>query len=148
MQVGDFGLSRLATATRRNEDAGAAAAAAAGGYLCPHAVAATPSPIRTRAVGTLHWMPPEVMRGLPQGPPVDVFAYGIVLYELAAEALPYLRLADPQEETTHRQQQQQQQRIDRKNAWLPSPAEICAAVLRGERPDERFVLPECPAILR
>ncbi|CDJ56403.1 hypothetical protein EMWEY_00018280 [Eimeria maxima] len=85
------------------------------------------------------------MRGLPQGPPVDVFAFGIVLYELAAEALPYLR---PRDTPLHQPQQEHQQHIDRTNVWLPPPGDICAAVLRGERPDERLILPMCPPVLR
>lgn len=152
LQVGDFGLSRLATAAGCSDDSSStpAAAAVAGATAvrlggCSYKAAPTPAPIRTRAVGTVHWMPPEVMRGLPQGPPVDVFAFGIVLYELAAEALPYLR---PRDTPLHQPQQEHQQHIDRTNVWLPPPGDICAAVLRGERPDERLILPMCPPVLR
>ncbi|CDJ63446.1 Tyrosine kinase-like (TKL) protein, putative [Eimeria necatrix] len=150
-KVADFGLSRLATAASRGDDSapGTAAAAAAstglGGYSYRDVGTFA---IRTRAVGTVHWMPPEVIRGLPQGPAVDVFAFGIVLYELAAETLPYLR---PRDASSHQQRQQCEhnpQEADRENVWLPPPSEICAAVLRGERPDERFILPLCPPILR
>lgn len=150
-QVADFGLSRLATAASRSDDSapGTAAAAAAstglGGYSYTDVGTFA---IRTRAVGTVHWMPPEVIRGLPQGPAVDVFAFGIVLYELAAETLPYLRPRDASSHQQRQQCEQNPQEADRENVWLPPPSEICAAVLRGERPDERFILPLCPPILR
>lgn len=43
----------------------------------------------TAAVGTFHWMAPEVLLGKPYNETVDVYSYGILLYEIFSETIPY-----------------------------------------------------------
>jgi sterile alpha motif and leucine zipper-containing kinase AZK len=43
----------------------------------------------TIMVGTVPWMAPEVMKGLPYGTPCDVYSFGVVLWELMSLRLPY-----------------------------------------------------------
>eukprot|EP00035_Acanthoeca_spectabilis_P005475 m.114177 g.114177 ORF g.114177 m.114177 type:complete len:128 (+) comp13043_c0_seq3:1609-1992(+) len=55
----------------------------------------------TKAAGTLLWMAPEVFRGdLDYSAAVDVFSFGVVLYELATREAPWaeLRAADSEPE--------------------------------------------------
>eukprot|EP01054_Gregarina_sp_Poly1_P010849 Gregarina_sp_Poly_1__10848@NODE_83_length_15529_cov_95_045531_g71_i0_p1_GENE_NODE_83_length_15529_cov_95_045531_g71_i0NODE_83_length_15529_cov_95_045531_g71_i0_p1_ORF_typecomplete_len1156_score136_67Pkinase_Tyr/PF07714_17/1_2e68Pkinase/PF00069_25/8_9e52Pkinase_fungal/PF17667_1/8_7e07ANTH/PF07651_16/4_2e05Kinaselike/PF14531_6/1_8e03Kinaselike/PF14531_6/0_0021Transformer/PF06495_11/0_0085FTA2/PF13095_6/0_033Kdo/PF06293_14/6_1e03Kdo/PF06293_14/0_31_NODE_83_length_15529_cov_95_045531_g71_i019165383 len=43
--------------------------------------------------GTYHWMAPEVVLGRTYRESVDVYSYGIILYELCSDALPYEELS-------------------------------------------------------
>ena len=105
--------------------------------------------MRTQGVGTVHWMPPEAMRGLSQGPPVDVYAFGVVLYEMAAEMLPYIHLAHPRQALEGaREQKQYHDYTNRASDSWPSYEEVRNAVLHGGRPDESLILPQCPPIFR
>ena len=77
---------------------------------------------REEVVGTMEWMAPELhmavlnIEGRPeQGKPVDVYAFGVVMWEIATRAMPYGHM-DPG----------------------PGSSNIRKAVLNGERP----VLPE------
>jgi serine/threonine protein kinase len=49
----------------------------------------------TRATGTVQWMAPEQVFTPDYGPPADVFSYGMVLFELLTEKIPYEGLAVP-----------------------------------------------------
>lgn len=52
-----------------------------------------PQSALTRAAGTSLWMAPEVFRGdVDYTPAVDVYSYGLVLYELATRELPWLEI--------------------------------------------------------
>jgi hypothetical protein len=42
-------------------------------------------------LGTVGYMAPEQVRGQPAGPPADIFALGIVIYEMLAGTAPYRR---------------------------------------------------------
>lgn len=66
-KVADFGLGRLAETV----------------------VAGAPP---TGAVGTPQWMAPELLENQPYGFPVDVYAYGMVLFELLTGELPFAGL--------------------------------------------------------
>jgi serine/threonine protein kinase len=43
----------------------------------------------TRATGTIQWMAPEQVFTPEYGPPADVFSYGMILFELLTEQIPY-----------------------------------------------------------
>ncbi len=45
--------------------------------------------LRTRGVGTPLWMAPEVLAGRAYDGKVDVYSYGIVLWEIASQRLPW-----------------------------------------------------------
>jgi serine/threonine-protein kinase len=59
------------------------------------AVGATPSQSSGRAVGTLYYMAPEVMKGLPADARSDVYSLGVVLYELLTGTLPHTETLPP-----------------------------------------------------
>ena len=46
--------------------------------------------LHTNGVGTVLWMAPEVIRGELYGPGADVYSYGIVLWEIAAQRCFYM----------------------------------------------------------
>lgn len=46
-------------------------------------------PKLTGLVGTRAWMSPELMDGAPYGPPVDVYSYGVVLWEIITREHPW-----------------------------------------------------------
>lgn len=50
---------------------------------------ANSGPEVTQAIGTIQWMAPEQVFSSNYGPPADVFAYGMILYELLTEKIPY-----------------------------------------------------------
>ena len=47
-------------------------------------------------MGTLAWMAPEMLQGAVYGPAVDLYSYGIVLWEIAAQKLPWHDITDRQ----------------------------------------------------
>eukprot|EP00047_Mylnosiga_fluctuans_P024677 m.167502 g.167502 ORF g.167502 m.167502 type:complete len:1136 (+) comp9904_c0_seq2:40-3447(+) len=63
----------------------------------------------TRGVGTLLWTAPEVLAGRDYGPSVDVYSFGIVMYEVLTRTMPY---------------------GDLKHTW-----DVSDAVARGVRPE-------------
>lgn len=63
-KITDFGLSQLRNAT------------GADAY-------------QTAAVGTFHWMAPEVLMSQAYNESVDVYSFGILLYELFSQSIPY-----------------------------------------------------------
>lgn len=67
VKVGDFGLSRLKHATFLTTKSGR---------------------------GTAHWMAPEVLRNEPSNEKSDIFSFGVILWELVTESIPWNNL-DP-----------------------------------------------------
>lgn len=77
----------------------------------------------TSGAGTYHWMAPEVLSGQSYDEKVDVYSYGICLYELITRRIPY-------------------------DTSGLEPVSIAVAVSRGKRPDPKVVPQDCPADLR
>lgn len=77
----------------------------------------------TSGAGTYHWMAPEVLDGQSYDEKVDVYSYGICLFEIIARRIPY------------------------EGSGL-EPVSIAVAVSKGKRPDLRYVPKDCPADLR
>ena len=50
----------------------------------------------TGAVGTFSWMPPEMMKNLPYTEKVDVYSFGLVVYEIVTGRLPFAGLPPAQ----------------------------------------------------
>ena len=50
----------------------------------------------TGAVGTFSWMPPEMMKNLPYTEKVDVYSFGLVVYEIVTGKLPFAGLPPAQ----------------------------------------------------
>ncbi|KAF8821103.1 protein kinase domain-containing protein, partial [Cardiosporidium cionae] len=78
----------------------------------------------TGMAGTFQWMAPEVLHNRPYDEKVDIYSYGIVLYELITSRVPY-------EECHH-----------------SSAVTTAIAVAQGLRPDLRRIPNECPRTLR
>lgn len=77
----------------------------------------------TSGAGTYHWMAPEVLDGQTYDEKVDVYSYGICLFEIIARRIPY------------------------EGSGL-EPVSIAVAVSKGRRPDLRHTPQDCPADLR
>lgn len=101
VKISDFGLSRVCKADQLSK----------------------PQACMTSGAGTYHWMAPEVLNGNAYGEKVDVYSYGVVLFELLAQQIPY------------------------EGSGL-EPVSIAVAVAKGRRPDVSRVPRDCPADLR
>jgi serine/threonine protein kinase len=99
VKISDFGLSRIASADPKMQ-------------AC-----------MTSGAGTYHWMAPEVLDGQKYDEKVDVYSYGICLYELLTRRIPY-------------------------DGSGLEPVSIAVAVSKGRRPDLSCVPQDCPADLR
>lgn len=102
VKVSDFGLSRAWSTSAQQARAQAC---------------------MTSGAGTYHWMAPEVLDGNCYDEKVDVYSYGICLYEILARRIPY-------------------------DGSGLEPVSIAVAVSKGRRPDTGMVQPDCPADLR
>uniref|UniRef100_A0A0G4GWM9 Protein kinase domain-containing protein n=1 Tax=Chromera velia CCMP2878 TaxID=1169474 RepID=A0A0G4GWM9_9ALVE len=130
-KVSDFGLSRFRSNAaaayasnaiqRHRQGLGEAVSGGTGGGAAES--------LTTSGAGTFHWMAPEVLSGRPYSEKVDVFSFGVVLFELCSSALPYEELRDE------------------RGRPLEGPA-VGVAVLRGRRPDLSRLLGGCPRRLR
>eukprot|EP00929_Paragymnodinium_shiwhaense_P005613 TRINITY_DN10783_c0_g1_i1.p1 TRINITY_DN10783_c0_g1~~TRINITY_DN10783_c0_g1_i1.p1 ORF type:complete len:1353 (-),score=306.32 TRINITY_DN10783_c0_g1_i1:128-4186(-) len=101
VKISDFGLSRARPATEQSK-----------AQSC-----------MTSGAGTYHWMAPEVLDGQTYDEKVDVYSYGICLYELITRRIPY-------------------------DTSGLEPVSIAVAVSRGRRPDLSLLPRDCPADLR
>lgn len=77
----------------------------------------------TSGAGTYHWMAPEVLSGHSYDEKIDVYSYGICLFEFITRRIPY------------------------EGSGL-EPVSIAVAVSKGRRPDMSCIPPDCPADLR
>lgn len=102
VKVSDFGLSRISSADTNNQKMQAC---------------------MTSGAGTYHWMAPEVLDGQKYDEKVDVYSYGICLFELLARRIPY-------------------------DGSGLEPVSIAVAVSKGRRPDVSCIPQNCPADLR
>mmetsp|Transcript_103534 Transcript_103534/g.291411 ORF Transcript_103534/g.291411 Transcript_103534/m.291411 type:complete len:171 (-) Transcript_103534:151-663(-) len=68
IKLSDFGLSRLKDSTM--------------------------SCVMTRAVGTFHWMAPEVNNGSHYDEKCDVYSYAMIMYEIVCRMVPFEDLQD------------------------------------------------------
>jgi len=75
----------------------------------------------TIAAGTCHWMAPEVFTGTKYDEKVDVYSYGMILFEIVCREIPF------EEE---------------------EPAAVGRLTVQGARPDLEAVPPDCPDLLR
>lgn len=75
----------------------------------------------TIAAGTCHWMAPEVFTGTTYDEKVDVYSYGMILFEIVCREIPF------EEE---------------------EPAAVGRLTVQGARPDLEAVPPDCPPPLR
>mmetsp|Transcript_6884 Transcript_6884/g.14198 ORF Transcript_6884/g.14198 Transcript_6884/m.14198 type:complete len:295 (-) Transcript_6884:210-1094(-) len=71
----------------------------------------------TIAAGTCHWMAPEVFTGTVYDEKVDVYSYGMILFEIVCREIPF------EEE---------------------EPAAVGRLTVQGARPDLEAVPPDCP----
>jgi len=82
-----------------------------------------PVTMMTGGAGTYHWMAPEVLDGRDYDEKVDVYSYGICLFELCSRRIPF------------------------DESGL-EPVSIAVAVSKGRRPELSKVPRECPSDLR
>ena len=82
IKVADFGTARLAKAV----GAGGAAVATS------RAADEQSNPLLTTLVGTALWMAPEILFKQPYSQKADVYSYGIVLFEILTQSLPWNEL--------------------------------------------------------
>eukprot|EP01056_Protomagalhaensia_sp_Gyna25_P004689 Protomagalhaensia_sp_Gyna_25__4688@NODE_447_length_3404_cov_63_538187_g343_i0_p2_GENE_NODE_447_length_3404_cov_63_538187_g343_i0NODE_447_length_3404_cov_63_538187_g343_i0_p2_ORF_typecomplete_len254_score33_25Pkinase_Tyr/PF07714_17/7_5e60Pkinase/PF00069_25/6_8e47Pkinase_fungal/PF17667_1/4_6e08Kinaselike/PF14531_6/1_5e02Kinaselike/PF14531_6/0_0013Kdo/PF06293_14/0_013_NODE_447_length_3404_cov_63_538187_g343_i02701031 len=75
--------------------------------------------------GTYHWMAPEIVLGRSYSELVDVYSYGIILYELCSDTLPYQELN-----------------------YLEPHAIGQVVAVEGRRPETSRLRPDCPRELR
>jgi serine/threonine protein kinase len=97
--------------------AGAAAASPPSARLTDFGLVAT----RNAGAGTPNYMAPELLAGRPFGKPVDVYAFGVLLWEICSRAVPFA-------------------------GWRP--ADIRTEVVAGARPDLRALPLDCGDALK
>jgi serine/threonine protein kinase len=49
----------------------------------------------TMALGTLHWMAPELLDNKQYSLKVDVYSFAVVMWEICARRTPYFELSNP-----------------------------------------------------
>jgi len=75
----------------------------------------------TIAAGTCHWMAPEVVAGDAYDEKVDVYSFGMIMFEVICQEVPF------EEE---------------------DPSTVVSMVGMGQRPDPEAIPPDCPGALR
>lgn len=87
---------------------------------------------QTAAVGTYHWMAPEVLMSQPYNEKVDVYSFGILLYEIFSQSIPY---SSPPISSSSKQQY----------TPINNPVNIALAVAQGHRPSFALIPRDCPS---
>eukprot|EP00727_Mastigamoeba_balamuthi_P008697 m51a1_g445 putative protein kinase (1022) ;mRNA; f:107863-111800 len=67
------------------------------------------SQVMTGAVGTFYWMPPEMLRGHSYNEKVDVYSFGLVVYEICVAKVPFMGMSPQQIKTRVGQQNERPQ---------------------------------------
>jgi len=106
VKVLDFGVARLVPPTATDEEGATLAYRTAPGSL----------------LGTLAYMSPEQARGLPVTAATDIFALGVVFYELATGRHPFK--ADSMIGILHAITSQTPVRVSRLNTEVPAPLDV------------------------
>mmetsp|Transcript_150818 Transcript_150818/g.420381 ORF Transcript_150818/g.420381 Transcript_150818/m.420381 type:complete len:289 (+) Transcript_150818:42-908(+) len=83
-------------------------------------VAKVAGEIMTRNVGTQHWMAPEVLKMELYDEKVDVYSFGMILYEVICREIPFEG---------------------------ESSTKVALLVSHGKRPDMEAIPPDCPLVL-
>jgi serine/threonine protein kinase/Tfp pilus assembly protein PilF len=122
VRVLDFGLARLSTSAS-SDDASRAP---------------TVSPLTGEGtiVGTVPYMSPEQLRGEPADPRSDIFAFGVVVYELATGTHPFP--ARTAAELVSAILRDEPAPASAKNAAMPASLDALLARCLAKRPEERF----------
>jgi serine/threonine protein kinase len=118
VKISDFGLSRHLPSAGDAGQQGAAVSACSSMVAMPVNCNAA---MMTSGLGTCLWMAPEVLSGsVFYDEKVDVYSYGIVLFELICRRVPF------------------------DGSGLVEPISVAIAVSAGRRPDVRHVPKDCP----
>lgn len=91
---------------------------------------------QTAAVGTYHWMAPEVLMSQPYNEKVDVYSFGILLYEIFTQSIPYSSPPPPPSSSSMSQSPQ--------FPAMQSPVNLALAVVQGLRPSISRIPRDCP----
>lgn len=91
-KVADFGTSKIVAASRPVVESSVAVLGQTDQVIPPEALSMS----MTNGVGTILWMAPELfMGGTTYGPKIDVYSYGIILWELATRQVPWDEIEAP-----------------------------------------------------
>jgi serine/threonine protein kinase len=115
--LADFGMARLHTASMTAKKTGG-------------------------AFGTMHWMAPEMITDSEVSPGIDVYAFGIILWEMCSGQIPWVGLLPPA--VMYKVTQGQRPFVDRSRwpSWTCDVMERCWAHDRKLRPSMTEVLVE------
>ena len=101
----------------------------------------------TGAIGTLMWMAPEMLEGIKYGPEVDVYSYAIVMWEIAAQDMPWQDLSNAEMfSSTMLQMLEAGRRPQVDESWPTAFTEIMTKAWQAE-PSDRGTFEEITQLL-